>query len=552
MASFAPASFFPVTLAQSPEPWTLALIIFGALFAFSFLLLLVTRYKRCPSNKILVVYGKVGGGQASKCLHGGGAFVIPLIQDYDFLDLEPVQIEIPLRGALSAENIRVNVPSVFTVAIGTEPAVMQNAAIRLLGLKPDQAEAQARDIIFGQLRQVIASMRIEEINRDRDSFLAAIQKQMEPELRKVGLVLINVNITDITDESGYIEAIGRKAAATAVQQAEIDVAEQVKKGQVGVANANRERDVSVAEAGKDREIGTKAMEREQLVQVAMLDRDEKVGQQKAGFERDAQIADADREKRVRVADADAQAVKGENEARAVIAKAEAELQVQRAAAFQRGETSKRVAEAAVLQAQYDAQAIAARAEATKVEAEQMAALVAPAKAHKARVTVDAEAEAEKRRIEAEGEAKAIYARLEAQARGEYEILAKKGQGLGEIVRACGSAEAAFQMLMLEHLDHLSESAAKAIANIKFDKIVVWDGGANGSQDGAAGKGATASFLSSLAGSLPPMLHMMRDIGGVKMPEYFGKLAADAEVKPAGTATEEPPPEPPAKGKGPRA
>jgi len=504
----------------------MALIAFAVLLLFSILLLLITRYKRCPSNKILVVYGKIGGGQASKCLHGGGAFVIPLIQDYDFLELEPIQIEIPLRGALSAENIRVNVPSTFTVAIGTEPAVMQNAAIRLLGLTHEQFEGQARDIIFGQLRQVIASMHIEEINRDRDSFLAAIQKQMEPELRKVGLVLINVNITDITDESGYIEAIGRKAAATAVQQADIDVAEQVKKGQVGVARANRERDVSVAEAEKEREIGKKDAEREQLVRVAGMDRDEKVGQQRAGLERDAQIADADREKRIKVADADALAVQGENTAKGIIAKTEADLQVQRAEAFQRGETSRRVAEAEVLRAQYEAQAISARAEANKIEAEQMAALLAPARAQKARIMVDAEAEAEKRRIEAEGDAKAIFVRLEAEARGQYEILAKKGEGLGRIVEACGSAEAAFQMLMLEHIEKLSENAAKAIQNIKFDKIVVWDGAGSA---GPGGTSATAGFLKNLAGSLPPMLQMMRDIGGVKMPEYFGKLVPTAET-----------------------
>lgn len=519
------------------ETWFMAAVLFGVVLLFSLVLLLITRYKRCPSNKILVVYGKVGGGQASKCLHGGGAFVIPLIQDYDFLDLEPIQIEIPLRGALSAENIRVNVPSVFTVAIGTEPAVMQNASIRLLGLTKEQFEGQARDIIFGQLRQVIASMHIEEINRDRDAFLTAIQKQMEPELRKVGLVLINVNITDITDESGYIEAIGRKAAATAVQQAEIDVAEQVKKGQVGVANANRERDVSVADAEKEREIGKKTAERERTVQVAALDRDEKVGEQKAAFERDAAIADAEREKRIRVADADALAVKGENTAKAVVAQTEADLQVQRAEAYQRGETRRRLAEAEVLRAQYEAQAVAAKAEALKVEAEQMAALLAPARAQKARVMVEAEAEAEKRRIEAGGEAKAIYARLEAEARGQFEILAKKGEGLGRIVQACGSAEAAFQMLMLEHIEKLSENAAQAIQNIKFDKIVVWDGGAAGGPGGAQ-PGATAGFLRNLAGSLPPMLHMMRDIGGVKMPDYFGKLVPGEDASSAPAASPE--------------
>jgi flotillin len=507
------------------NPTTL-LVIFVALFLFSFLILLVKRYKRCPSNRILVVYGKVGGYESAKCLHGGGSFIWPLIQDYQFLDLEPIQIEIPLKAALSIENIRVNVPSVFTVAIGTEPAAMSNAAIRLLGLSPKEIESQARDIIFGQLRQVIASMGIEEINRDRDAFLASIQTSLEPELKKIGLYLINVNITDITDESGYIEAIGRKAAATAIQQAEIDVAEQVKKGAVGVAKANREKDIEVAIAHKNRDIGTKDADREREIKVAELDRESKVGRARAEFGRDAEIADADREKRIKVADANSLAVEGENVAQAKIARVNADLQVERAEAYQRGETRKRVAEADVLKAQYEAQAEAARSEAVKVEAEQIAARVATAKAEKAKITVDAEAEKEKRRIEAEGEAAAIFVKLEAEARGQYEILAKKGLGLAEIVRACGGPQHAFQMLMLEHIDKLSETAAEAISNIKFDKIVVWDSGANGGE----GRSATANFLSSLSGSLPPMLHMMRDIGGVQMPEYFGKLTSEAAKK----------------------
>src|SRR5947209_18704000 len=120
------------------------------------------------------------------------------------------------------ENIRVNVPSVFTVAVGTDMQTMQQAAIRILGLNVEEVKQQASDIILGQLRQVIASMGIEDINRDRDKFLHHIQASLEGELAKIGLVLINVNITDITDESGYIEAIGRKAASQAVQQAKID------------------------------------------------------------------------------------------------------------------------------------------------------------------------------------------------------------------------------------------------------------------------------------------------------------------------------------------
>jgi len=122
------------------------------------------------------------------------------------------------------------------------------------------------------------------------------------------------------------------------------------------------------------------------------------------------------------------------------------------------------------------------------------------------------------RLEAEGEAKAIYAKLEAEARGQYEILRQKGEGMRAIVEACGGADQAFQMLMLEHLDKLAEESAKAIANIKFDKIVVWDSG-----NGKDGRNSTANFLSGMANVLPPMLSTLKDIGGVEMPEYLARV-----------------------------
>ena len=224
---------------------------------FGFVILLAKQYKRCPSNRVLVIYGRTGKGGAARTIHGGAAFVVPLIQDYAYLSLEPIQIEVPLRGALSAENIRVNVPSVFTVAIDTRPEVMQNAAIRLLGLSAGEIRKQAEEMIFGQMRQVIASMRIEEINRDRDTFLKHVQYSLEPELSKIGLQLINVNITDITDESGYIDAIGQKAASEAIQKARGDVAENVRMGETNVATAERDKAIQVANARRDQSIGTR-------------------------------------------------------------------------------------------------------------------------------------------------------------------------------------------------------------------------------------------------------------------------------------------------------
>lgn len=496
-----------------------------ALLLLGFVILIVKRYKRCPSNRILVIYGKVASGQSARCLHGGGAFVWPLIQDYAFLTLDPMQIEIPLRGALSAENIRVNVPSVFTVAIGTEATVMQTAAIRLLGLDTRQVMKQAEDIILGQLRQVIASMTIEDINRNRDKFLDSVQSSLTPELEKIGLLLINVNITDITDESGYIEAMGRKAASEAIQSAEIDVAQQQKRGSIGVAEARREQDVLVASAEKVREIGTKEAEREKLVRIAELDKETGIGRSRAALEQQAVVKDQERQMRIQVATAEAEAVVGENTAKAKSVDAEATLKVRQAEAYQLAETRKREAEAAVREAQYLAEARAAAAMAQKVESEQRAELEAAAKAQKAKLIVDAEAEAEQVRLRAQAEAAATFARLEAQARGEYEILAKKAEGLQRLVEGCGGAQQAFQLLMLEHLPQIAETASKAIANVKFDKVVVWDGGAGG------GKNATANFLQGLAGSLPPVLQMMKDIGGVEMPAFFGKLAESPTAMP---------------------
>jgi flotillin len=498
---------------------------FAAMFFLMVVILFSRQYKRCPSNRVLVIYGRTNKGGAARTIHGGAAFVVPLLQDFAYLSLEPIQIEVPLRGALSAENIRVNVPSVFTVAVDTRPEVMQNAAVRLLGLSAAEIRKQAEEMIFGQLRQVIASMHIEEINRDRDVFLKHVQHSLEPELSKIGLQLINVNITDITDESGYIDAIGQKAASEAIQKARGDVADNLRMGETRVATAERDKSIQVANSRRDQAIGTREAERDQQIKLADLEREQIVGEQQAAFGREAEVKAAERDKRIRVAAADAEAIEGENLSQAKIAGSQAELQVRKAEAYQIGESRKREAEAAVLEVQNRAMAKAMLAEAERVEAEKRAQLEAPAKAEKARIVVQAEAEAERKRIDAQAEADANYAKLAAEARGQFEILAKKGEGLKQIVEACGGADRAFQLLMLEHLDRLAETSARAISNIKFDKIVVWENG------GQNGRSSTADFLSGISRSLPPMMQVMKDIGGIELPESLIRLGKDSEEKP---------------------
>ena len=351
----------------------------------------ISRYKRCPSNKILVIYGKTGGGTAAKCVHGGAAFVLPLLQDYEYLDLEPFVVPIDLDNALSQENIRVSVPTTVTAAISNQPGIMHNAAIRLLGLSREKVQSQAQDIILGQMRAVIATMKIEEINQDRQAFMAKVNEAVSTEMEKIGLSVINVNIKDIDDESGYIKAIGQKAAAEAINQASIDVAEQDRHGQVGVAERARDRRREVAAAESEAEVGEAQATRNRRRQVAALESEAEIGEAKAG-----------RDKRQNVAALEAEAVQSETEAEAKTAGYRAGQRVAEEEARRKAEEATKATDGAVRVAQEIAEKVAEEARALREEARLRAEIVVQAEAEKQRQVVQAEAEKEQRRLVAEG------------------------------------------------------------------------------------------------------------------------------------------------------
>jgi flotillin len=480
-----------------------ALVIF-----IGFAIYLASRYRRCPSDRILVVYGRVGAGQSAQCIHGGGKLILPLVQDYSYLSLTPLTISIPLQNALSLQNIRINVPSTFTVGVSTQPAIMSNAAERLLGLDDAAVEDMAREIIFGQLRLTVASLTIEQINQDRESFLESIRKNVEPELNKIGLYLINVNITDITDESTYIESIGKKAAAEAINTARVDVSAQEKMGAIGEAEAFREKDVRVAENAAQAVKGTKAAEADRRIFVE---------QQEAEAVKGEKQAEADR--RIYVQEQEAQAIDGENKSKANIAEYNAKLAVREAEALRQGEVAKREAEAAIQKAQYLAEQERLRA-----------AEIAREEIDKQKVEIAAEAEAEKLRREAHGQADAILARYKAEAEGTLSVLQAKAEGYQRLVEAAGGdAKAAATLLMVEKIEAIVASQVEAIQNLKIDKITVWDSG------NAEHGSSTSGFISSLIRSLPP-IHELSEMAGVELPEYLGKViqdsqdSADAKVK----------------------
>ncbi len=466
---------------------TLILIIVAV--AFVTFTAILRRYKRCPSDKIMVIYGKTGKNKSgsissARCIHGGASFIWPVFQDYAFLDLKPISIECNLTNALSKQNIRVDVPCRFTVGISTEADSMTNAAERLLGLSIDNIQNIATDILFGQLRLVIATMDIEEINSDRDKFLAAVSQNVEAELRKIGLKLINVNVTDIRDESGYIEALGKEAAAKAINDAKKSVAEQNRFGEIGKAEADRDKDIRIAETQRDTRIKTAA--------------------------------------------ANALAVQGENTSKIDIANSDAARREKEAEAARIAVAAEKVQAAKALQEAYQSERDAELARAEREKATQQANIVVPAQIDKERLIIEAEAEAEKLRRTAKGEADAIYAKMEAQARGTLEILTKQADGFAQLVGAAeGDAQKAVLMMISDRLPELVKTQVEAVKGIKIDKVTVWDG-----NNGKDGKTSTANFISGLMGSVPPLQDLFK-MAGMNLPEYMkGKEVAPEEQEPA--------------------
>jgi flotillin len=501
------------------SPGPLMLVVSVVLLVAFFLAILVKQYKRCPSNRILVVYGKVGGQRAAHCIHGGGTFVVPLLQSYSFLTLEPLTIDIELKSALSKKNIRVNVPSTFTIGVSTDPDIMNNAAERLLGLDEHQINIQAKDIILGQMRLVIATLSIEEINQDREKFLDLVNKNVNFELNKIGLEMINVNIRDITDESGYIEALGQKAAAEAINQAKIEVAAAERQGAIGEAENMRERDVQVANQNAQAATGTKAAERDQRVQVAKLEAEGVAGEATAAKEKEIAVAEqealsiegkkkAETQQRVQVAGLEASAIQGENESKAQIADYEASLE-------QRQASAKRTGEVAMAEATRDVLLAEKEAEIARLEKLEVSRQIVEQR----KVEIEADAEAERIRRIARGEADGVLAKYNAEAEGLLKLLEAKSAGYSKLLEACADRkDIAPALLMIEQLPDLVAEQVKAIQNLKIDKITVWDG-AGGADKSAS---STAGFLRGMIGALPP-IHDLAKQAGIELPAALGKV-----------------------------
>ena len=512
----------------------------------------LSRYRRCKPNQVLVVYGKTGGEKKSaKLYHGGAAFVLPIIQSYDILSMEPMQIDCRLTGALSSQNIRVDVPTTITVAISTNPEIMQNAAERLLGMDTESTENLITDIVYGQMRLIIAEMTIEKLNSDRDEFLDKARKNIDNELNKLGLYLLNINISDIRDEAGYIMNLGKEAESKALNEAQANIEEQEKLGAIkiavqqkeketAVANTQKEQEIQIAYTEKEKETVVAETKKEKQIGVAQADRDraaviaktladkesaiarskaelevnkaeaermEEVGKNKAEADKQAAIAIQDSEAQIKKAEAEKNASVGYNNAQKEVAISESELQVIKAQSEKKAGEERVKSEAAVKTAKELADKEVEEAKAEKVQAALRAEKIVPAEIQKQEAILQADAEAEKikRRAaaeaaanlaKAEAEAKAIKMKLEAEAEGKKKSLMAEAEGFKAMVEAAESnPQIAIQYKMVNQWKEIAGEQVKAFEHINLGNITVFDGGQN----------STGNFLNNVVKTVAPAL-----------------------------------------------
>ena len=500
------------------------ILIYAAILVAVIVLTIVgilSRYRKCKSDEVLVVYGKTGDKKSAKLYHGGAAFVWPIIQGYSFLNMKPMQIDCKLTGAISKQNIRVDVPTTITVAVSTEPEVMQNAAERLLGLNIEAQQELIKDVVYGQMRLVIADMTIEQLNSDRDTFLENCRKNIDSELKKFGLYLMNINISDIRDEADYIVNLGKEAEAKAKNEALANIEEQQKERATKVAETNRDKNTQLADTQRDEEIKVAIADKERESKVAEENAEKEsriakasasmeVNKEQARTEQESRTAELQSDMEIKQAEAQKKSAIGQNTAAKEVAESNAELEVTKAEASRKAGEAQARTQAAVLTAQENAQREIEEAKARKVEQALKADKIVPAEIAKQQAILDADALAEqiKRKANAEAEAilakaqaeaKAIQMKLEAEAEGKKKSLLAEAEGFEAMVKAAErNPEIAIQYKMVDQWKEIASEQVKAFEHIQLGNITVFDGG----------NGTTSNFLQNVVSKVAPALGIL--------------------------------------------
>jgi len=441
----------------------------------SVILILAKNYRKAEPNEALIFTGKRhrATSRGWVAVVGGAKFRIPVIEIVNRISLKTMNLpDVRVEKAYSKEGVPVTIEAVANVKISGEQEMLEKAVERFLGTPQETIKQIIKETLEGQLRDIIGVLTVEQLYQERDMFVNKVLEQAGEELAKVGVIIDIINIQDIRDERGYLEALGRRRTAEVLRDAEI-----------GEAKANRD---------------------------SM--------QQSETARKEGEVVRADQEKQIAEAEKTRDVAKQEYRGETLAATKKAEQQGPLAEAKARQEVV--VQEQKVLEEQQRARE---KVEAAKAEAEEQK--------YRAEVVVPADAQKQAAILKADGEAQAILKVAEARAKGTQLQLEAEAQGLRKKAEAWNAYGKAAQLnLALEAIKAVADAGAKSIGQVKFDNVVAIDSG------GGNGDSAVNRLMTAAPGALVKFLEQMKAATGIDLAKRLQEITDMSDEKPAVTAS----------------
>ncbi len=273
---------------------------FVALFAIIALVVTVSRLIIIvPPNTAAIITGRRNreSERGYRTVIGGRTIRIPILEKVEYISLGNIPLDITVGNAYSRGNIPLDIQAVANVKIASDPdSTFANAIERLLGRERRQIEQVARETLAANLRGVLAQLTPEEVNEDRNAFASHLAEEAGDDFQKLGLTLDTLRIQNVSDQVGYLEAVGRRKTAEVVRDAEVSEAEAQAETREKQAEADRRAetaralaDIEIAEAQnrlrvRRAELNQEAESRE-LVAVAEARREEAMANRRLEEER---------------------------------------------------------------------------------------------------------------------------------------------------------------------------------------------------------------------------------------------------------------------------
>ena len=473
--------------------------------------IILSMWKKIPQDKAAVVTGL-----KKRVITGGGGIVIPLFERMDTISLESMKLDVKTNGAMTSQGVPINTDGVAVIKVRNDRNSILAAIEQFNAAKEAQTVQTisdvSREVLEGKLREIISKLTVEEIYNDRESFGSKVHEVAGTDLAEMGLEIKTLTIKDISDNNGYLKALGEARIAEVKKNAQIAVAEANKETQIKTSEAQRlgetasiEAQTAIAEANKIKNIKQLNFEKEQFTAKAESDAAYNIQQNiTQKIMTDTQM-DAEVLKQQRLKDVEAEKI----QISIVAEQKNIELAEKKAARKEKEllETIIKPAEAHKAKELLDAEALKYRE-------------IADAQARAEAVRLSALAEAEKTKIQGLAEAEVI------RQKGLAEADAIKMQGLAEAEAMEKKAEAYAKYTdagKMEMLVQILPDIAKSIAEpmSRIEKIIVMDGGGDS-------QGAT-NVARTVASTMTTVIESVKEMTGFDLTDAMKAHTYDATV-----------------------